>query len=158
MRRGSGVIAAWAELSAEVRRQAPSGIREEVAYARLLTPRLSRYSASLSSLAGVSVNGDAHQPASDDKTGKRRIRISDVLGKVGVDPFDEMLDNVDNALFLPSQEKEPSQFRCPPDKQVEFPGDEVNTATVRALLKSYHTVFTKFHQKQLAKIKSHPCS
>jgi len=150
MRRGSGVIAAWAELSAGVRRQAPSGIREEVAYARLLTPRLSRYSASLSSLAGVSANGGTLQPASDDKTGKRRIRISDVLGEADVDQFYEMLELQDNAQFLPSQEEEPSQFRSPPDKQVEFPGDEVNTATVRALLKSYHTVFTKFHQKQQA--------
>ena len=148
------MIAAWAELSAGVRRQAPSGIREEVAYARLLTPRLSRYSASLSSLTGVSAsNGNTHnQPVSDDKTGKRRIRISDVLGEADVDPFDEMLELQDHAQFLPSQEKDSSQFRCPPDSQVEFPGDEVNTAKARALLKKYQSVFTKAYQKEPAKV------
>jgi hypothetical protein len=101
-RRVSATIAAWAKLSAEDWCNAASGTRLEADYALSFTPRIPLYSSTLSSLT-AELNEAADQPVLDNQPEIRRVKISDVIGEAGVDPFDEMLDNVDNTQFLPPE-------------------------------------------------------
>lgn len=132
-----------------------SPAKDEADCESLVVPEAPLHSATLFALT-VDPDDDmgANQPVSDSTTRVSRIRISDVIGEAGVDPFDEMLDNVDNAQFLPpeSENNVQSQFRCPPDSQVLFPGDEENTQKARILLQRYKHIFTKFYQNEPAKV------
>ncbi|MFN9958563.1 MAG: hypothetical protein ACK55I_36170 [bacterium] len=129
-RRVSVTIAAWAKLSAEDWCNAASGTRLEADYALSFTPRIPLYSSTFASLTDEHIDA-TDQPVPDNQQEIQRVKITDVIGEAGVDPFDEMLDEVDNAQFLPPDTLDPdSQFRCPPDNQVFFPGDEVSTEKV----------------------------
>ena len=150
-RRVSSVIAAWTKLGVGARTKVSQHQCREPYCPRSLAPQIPLYSSFLSSLT----EEDNNQPVNDNQTEVHRIKLTDLIGEAGADPFDEMLDNVDHAQFLPPNDlkNDPeSLFSCPPDNQVLFPGDEVNTAKARALLVKYKGIFTKYYQPEPAKV------